>query len=108
LIALSSVSRSEHERWQQAAAREGDRYGVDREYTQARFAGEDAQAGGRRRTWIDWLVVSIAMAVIVGFALLARPPEIALHWGWALALVVVTIGMLTAIAAVLWRTTRFN
>ncbi|MFL5634765.1 MAG: GRP family sugar transporter [Gemmatimonadaceae bacterium] len=108
LIALSSVSRSEHQRWQEAAASEGDRYGVDPEYTQARFAGEDAVVGTRRRTWVDWLVVSVAMAIIVGFAVLARPPEIALAWGWASALVVLTVGMVVAVGGVLWRTTRFN
>ncbi len=108
IIALSSVSKSEHLRSQQAAAREGDRYGVDPEYTQARFLGEDARARSRRRTWIDWLVVGAATATIVGFALVAEAPQIALHWGWAAALGVVTLGMLVAVGLTLWRTTRFN
>ena len=107
IIALSSVSKSEHLRWQQAAAREGDRYG-DPEYTQARFLGEDARARSRRRTWIDWLVVGAATATIVGFALVAEAPQIALHWRWAAALGVVTLGMLVAVGLTLWRTTRFN
>ena len=108
VIALSSVSRDEHRRWQEAAAREGAHYRVDPEYTQARIAGEDPHSLGRRRTWIDWLVVAIATAIIVWFALQARTPEISLNPASALALVLATLAMLIAAAAALWRTTRFN
>ena len=107
VIALSSVSRSEHSRWQQAAAKEGDRYGVDPEYTRSRIAGESASIV-RRRTWIDWLVVSVATATIIGFALLARAPQIALAWTWAAVLVIATLGMLAGAGVALWRATRFN
>ena len=62
----------------------------------------------RKRTWIDWLVVSVATATIVAFALIARAPQIALAWGWAAALVVVTLGMLAVAGVALWRATRFN
>ena len=107
LIALSSVSRSEHLRWEEAALREGERYRVDASYTRARMAGEDSGAR-RRRTWIDWLVVAVATVTIVGFALVARPPQIAVSWGWAAALVVATLAMLVGASAALWRVTRFN
>jgi len=107
IIALSSVSRSEHSHWQQAAAKEGDRYGVDPEYTRSRIAGEKASIV-RRRTWIDWLIVSVATATIVRFALIAHAPEIAIAWGWATALVIVTLGMLALAGTRLWRATRFN
>ncbi len=108
IIALSSVSRSEHLRWQKAAASEGARYGVDPEYTRSRIAGENTTSIARRRTWIDWLVVGVATAIIVGFALVARAPQIALRWEWAAVLAVATLGMLVGVGAALWRTTRFN
>jgi len=108
VIALSSVSRGEHLHWQKAAASEGARYGVDPEYTRSRIAGEDTSSIVRRRTWIDWLVVSVATATIIGFALVARAPQIALRWEWAAMLVVATLGMLVGVGVALWRTTRFN
>jgi drug/metabolite transporter (DMT)-like permease len=108
LIALSSVSRKEHAHWQDAAEREGDRYGVAREYTRARIAGEDLAGRRRRRTWIDFAVVGVATAIIIGFAIVARTPQIPLRGSWALALVVATVGMLAAVGTALWRTTRFN
>jgi drug/metabolite transporter (DMT)-like permease len=108
VIALSSVTRNEHAHWEDAAAREGERYGVDAAYTRARMAGEDPSGSRRRRTWIDWLVVSVATITIVGFALVARPPQIAVSWGWAAALVVATLAMVIGAGAALWRATRFN
>jgi glucose uptake protein GlcU len=108
LIALSSVSRSEHARWEEAAAREGGRYGVDAEYTRARGVGLEPGTTTHRRTWVDWLVVSAATAILIAFAAMARAPEIALHWGWAAALSVVTLCVLAGCALALWRTTRFS
>ncbi|HEY4734955.1 MAG TPA: GRP family sugar transporter [Gemmatimonadaceae bacterium] len=107
IIALSSVTRSEHARWEEAAIEEAKRYRVDTSYTRARIAGDDA-GGKRSRTWIDWAVVTIATAVIAGFALVARPPQISLNTGWAFLLVAATVGMLVAAATALWRATRFN
>ena len=72
VIAFSSVSKREHARWQEAAVREGERYGVDPAYTQARGAGRDASPTTHRRTWIDWAVVSAATATLVGFAMVAQ------------------------------------
>ncbi|MGH7650769.1 MAG: GRP family sugar transporter [Gemmatimonadaceae bacterium] len=108
VIALSSVSKQEHAHWQDAALREGDRYGVDPKYTAARIAGEDASGAVRRRSWIDWTVVLVALAIIIGFAVVARPPQIALHIGWGVTLVIATLGMLAAAGTSLWRKTRFN
>jgi drug/metabolite transporter (DMT)-like permease len=107
VIALSSVSRSEHASWQKAAASEGERYGVDPEYTRSRIAGESASIS-RRRTWVDWLIVTVATATIIGFALIARAPQIEFAWGRAALLVLVTLGMLAVASARLWRATRFN
>ena len=109
VIALSSVDRREHLRWQEAAEREGNRYGVRSEYTKARLAGDAGAIGAtRKRTAIDWLVVGVATAIIIAFATVARAPQINIHLGWALALIVATVAMLLAAASALWRATRFN
>ncbi len=108
VIALSSVSRKEHLHWQDAALREGNRYGVDPEYTRARIAGEDVSTARRRKTWVDAVVVIGATAIIVGFALVARAPEISLRWGWALALAAASVAIVAAASTTLWKTTRFN
>ena len=109
IIALSSVDRREHARWQETAEREGERYGVRAEYTQARIAGEAGSIGAtRRRSALDWIVVGAATAIIIAFALVARPPQIGIHFGWAVALIVATVAMLVSAASSLWRATRFN
>src|SRR6202162_2483751 len=41
-IALSSATEREHSRWQDAADREGQRYGVEGEYVRARMQGKQA------------------------------------------------------------------
>jgi glucose uptake protein GlcU len=78
VIALSTVSRREHERWREAAAREAQR------------------------------IVAGATLVLVGFASVARAPQIHASWGWAAALVVVMLGVAAACGSALWRTTRFS
>jgi drug/metabolite transporter (DMT)-like permease len=108
VIAFSSVSRREHLRWQEAAQREGARYHVDPAYTRARGEGRDANTTRHRRTWIDWLVVSGATATLIGFAAVARAPQLAIRWEWAAVLALVTLGALIGCGAALWRTTRFN
>lgn len=107
VIAFSSVSRREHLRWQEAAAREGARYGVDPAYTRARGEGREASAIQYRRTWVDWLVVSGATAILIGFAAVARAPQLSIAWGWAAILALVTLGMLAGCGLALWKTTRF-
>jgi glucose uptake protein GlcU len=108
VIAFSSVSRREHLRWQEAAAREAARYGVDPAYTRARGAGRDPGASRHRRTWIDWVVVSGATAILIGFAAVARAPQLAIRWEWAAVLALVTLATLAGCGLALWRTTRFN
>jgi len=108
VIAFSSVSRSERLRWQDAAAREGDRYGVDPAYTRARAAGREMTAVRHRRTWIDWVVVAGATGTLIGFAAMARAPQLPLDSEWAAGLALVTIGIFGGCALALWKTTRFN
>jgi drug/metabolite transporter (DMT)-like permease len=108
VIALSSVSGREHERWQGAAAREAKRYRVDPEYTRARVVGREVGETTHRRTWLDWLLVGAASAILVGFAAMAEAPRLAVRWGWTAALALVMLGALAACGVALWRTTRFN
>ena len=108
IIALSSVSPAEHQSWSNAARREGERYGVDPDYTRARVAGHETNAARHGRTWIDWLVVAVATLVLIGFASIAEVPHLPIHAGWAVALTLVMLGILGYAATALWRTTRFN
>ena len=109
-IALASATGSEHLHWQEAAAREGERYGVDPAYVRAALAGESTGAGGPagRRSWLDWTLVACATAVFVVFGAIARVPDLAVSWGWVAALAVVMVALLIGTGLLLWRTTRFN
>jgi hypothetical protein len=108
-IAFSSASGAEQSRWKQAAQREGQRYGVAADYVEARMQGRQA-ADERKpsRTIWDWLLVAAATAIFVTFASMARVPQIALNWGAAAILIVVTLALLIACGLTLWRTTRFH
>ena len=108
VIALSTVSRREHQRWQDTAAREAERYGVDAGFTRARAMGQEAHATTHRRSWLDWAIVCTATAVLVAFAVVARAPQIHARAGWAAALVVVMLVVAAASGTALWRTTRFS
>ena len=107
-IALASATGAEHLRWQEAADREGARYGIDPAYVQAALAGEGTGAPSRQRTWLDWTLVVVATAVFVAFGLMARVPNLSLSWGWAAGLAVAMLMLLFGTGLFLWRTTRFN
>jgi hypothetical protein len=108
VIALSSVSADEHAQWERAAAAQGDQYGVDPAWRKARMVGDHAMTPSLKRTWIDWLIVGAATAIIGGFAVVARAPQIAVQWSWVTVLAVVMVAMLVASGLALWRTTRFS
>lgn len=108
VIAFSSVSRKERLRWEDAAAREGDRYGVDPAYTRARAEGRELTIIRSRRNLIDWIVVAAATATLIGFATMARAPQLPFNGEWTAALALVTLGILGGCSFALWRTTRFN
>jgi hypothetical protein len=94
-IALASAPGSEHRRWQEAAAREGARYGVDPAYIAAGLTGEDTGGAARaRRGALDWVLVAGTTAVFVGFAAVVRVPALDLDWAWAAALGLALVGFL--------------
>src|SRR2546428_7936054 len=110
-IAVATARAREYRRWQDAAARESARYGVDPAYVAAGMAGEDAgaaPAARARRSLLDWLLVAGATAVIVGFAAVARVLALALDWAWAAALALALLAFLAAGGRALWRATRFG
>lgn len=112
-IALSSVGSKEHERWQEAAQREGQRYGVGSDYVQAGLAGKETGSAGKSstgsgRTFLDWLLVAAATAVFISLAVLARAPNLDVNWLALFALVVAMLMFLVACGLTLWKATRFN
>ena len=108
VIAMSSVREGEHKRWQEAAARESERYGVDPAYTSARAAGQELEPASRRRTWVDWLIVGVATAILIAFAAIAEAPRIELRWQWAAVLTATMLAIVVGCGTALWRVTRFS
>jgi drug/metabolite transporter (DMT)-like permease len=108
-IAFSSASGAEQVRWKQAAQREGTRYGVAADYVEARMDGRRSagEVAPSRSAW-DLLLIVAATGVFVSFGWMARIPQMALHWGPALILIAVSLGMLVGCGLVIWRTTRFQ
>ncbi|HYT03605.1 MAG TPA: GRP family sugar transporter [Gemmatimonadales bacterium] len=107
-IALASATGPEHRRWQAAAAREGERYGVDPGYVGSALAGEGAGILARRRTWLDWLLVGGATAVFVAFATAARVPDLTFDGRAIAGLALAMVALLGGTGVLLWRTTGFN
>jgi glucose uptake protein GlcU len=107
-IALASAKGAEHRRWQEAAAREGVRYGVDPAYVRAGLAGESSSASPSRRNWLDWTLVGGATATFAGFGMVARVPQLTVGWGWVAGLGAAMLALLSGTGWLLWRTTRFN
>ena len=108
-IAFSSASGAERVRWREAAAREGVRYGVAADYVEARMDGRrsEGEVVPARGGW-DLVLIVAATGVFVVFAWMARVPRMDLHWGPALILSLVSLGMLMGCGVVIWRTTRFQ
>ena len=117
-IALSSATEREHSSWQDAAQREGRRYGVEGEYVRAgmegremtgkEVAGKPSHAIPTARTLLDWLLIVGATAIFALLAVMARLPQMDIAWGWAIALTVVMLALLATCGIALWRTTRFR
>jgi drug/metabolite transporter (DMT)-like permease len=108
-IAASSATGREQVRWKQAALRESKRYGVPIDYVEARFEGRQAASEIHpRRTLLDWLLVFLATAILVGFATMAHIPNLSLRWQPALMLTGVSLLLMLLCGKKLWRTTRFH
>jgi hypothetical protein len=107
-IALSSATAKEHERWHEAAEREGQRYGIDAGYVQAGLEGRQGVEGQHARTWFDWALVIVVTSIFLIFAFLGRAPQIALNWNAAAGLVLAMLLLLVICGIALWRVTRFN
>src|SRR2546429_3579073 len=88
---------------------EARRYGVARDYVEARLDGRRAadESVYSRRVW-DWLLVAAASGIFVVFAGMARVPRMGLHAGPAALLAIALLLVLAISAFALWRTTRFN
>ena len=108
-VAFSSASGEEQARWKEAAEREGRRYGVARDYLEARLDGRQAadESAHSRSIW-DWLLVAAASAIFVVFAGMARVPQMSFDGGPAALLTAALLLLLVICTLALWRTTRFN
>ena len=127
-IALSSATEREHSSWQDAAQREGLRYGVEGEYVRAGMEGREMQSRetegreilGRKgagepfrarpsgRTLLDWLLVVLTTGIFAVLAVMAKFPHIDIAWSWAVALTIAMLALLATCGIALWRTTRFR
>ena len=107
-IALSSATGREHSCWQNAAEREGKRYGIEDAYVRASMEGREFEQGQSRRTLIDWVLVSGVTAIFVALAAIARLPRVDIDLRWAAAVSVAMLLLLVGCGIALWRTTRFS
>jgi glucose uptake protein GlcU len=108
-IAFSSASRGEQDKWKEAARREGERYGVEADYVEARMEGRRAASeANTSRGWWDWLVVAAATGAFVFLGSVARVPQMDLHWGAIGILTAASLALLAACGVALWRTTGFQ
>ena len=107
-IALSSATGREHSRWQDAAEREGKRYGIADGYVRASMEGREFEGGLSRRSFVDWLLVGGVTAIFVAVAAMARLPRFDLNLTWAAAVSAAMLFLLGGCGIALWRTTRFS
>jgi len=107
-IALSSATAREHSSWQDAADREGQRYGVEDEYVRAGMEGRAYGSAVTRRTILDWLLILATTTLFAVLAAMAKLPHMDIALGWAAALTVAMLALLAFCGIALWRTTRFR
>jgi hypothetical protein len=107
-IALSSATEREHSSWQDAADREGHRYGVESEYVRAGMEGKSHGIDSSARSLLDWVLILGTTALFVVLATMARLPRMEISLGWALVLAAAMLVLLSSCAISLWRTTRFR
>ena len=107
-IALSSATEDEHCSWKEAARREGERYGVEDEYLHAGMEGRAYESASSRRSALDWMLILLTTALFAALAIISKPPQLDVSFGWAAALTVVMFTLMAACGVALWRTTRFR
>ena len=107
-IALSSATEDEHSSWKDAAQRESQRYGVEDEYVRAGIEGRAYSAAASGRSIFDWLLIVGATGLFVFLAVISKPPQVDISFGWAAGLTVVMFTLMAACGVALWRTTRFR
>lgn len=105
-VALATTGDTEHDQWRDAAEREAERYGIDRQWVRDRLVGTASAPTARR--WLDWILVAISTAVFVFLARQAEAPALAMDLRWVVILCIVSGALLLAAGWNLWRTTRFN
>jgi glucose uptake protein GlcU len=108
-IALSSATGQEQSQWKEAAHREGQRYGVARDYVEARMDGRQAATEEKHsRKTLDWVLVAAATFIFVALATMARVPQLSFRWEPAVLLIAATLVLFLVCGAKLWRTTHFH
>lgn len=107
-IALSSATEDEHSSWKEAARREGERYGVEDEYVRAGIEGRAYESTASGRSALDWLLIIGTTALFAALAIISKPPQVDLSFGWAAALSVLMFTLMAACGVALWRTTGFR
>jgi hypothetical protein len=107
-IAFSSATPDEYRSWKEAAKRESELYGIEPAYVVAHMEGSNQDATRAHRTWVDALLIAIATCIFIGFAAIARVPQMELQWGWLTTLTAAMLLVLIAGGIMLWRITRFN
>jgi hypothetical protein len=99
-------AREQHSR-NLAIERECDRYGLDYLTVIAAQAGDDIGADEGRRWW-DYAIVAAAVTLFLWLGLQARVPEVAMHRGWLLTLILILIASLLYCGLRLRRQTGFS
>jgi drug/metabolite transporter (DMT)-like permease len=107
-ISLAEAPASEQKAWQDAMARECERYGLDRARVQAAVSGEDPVGQGTRRAWWEVVIVLAAVGIFVWLATLAERPPLAMNTSWVWLLGIASLAILSVAASMLWRRTRFS
>jgi drug/metabolite transporter (DMT)-like permease len=107
-IALSSATTCEHSKWQDAAARESERYGVEGAYVRAGIEGRAHESTPSRRNIFDWLLILGTTVLFVVLAAMTKLPTADIKLGWTITLTVAMLSLLAVCGIVLWRTTRFR
>lgn len=108
LIAGSAVSKGESQSTVKAVERECVRYDLDLHQTLRLHAGvEGEQQGATRRRWWDYSIAVAAVGVFAWAAMTVSVPKMAVHAGYAFALIAISLAVLGVGGWLLWKKTGF-